>query len=196
MNGALPFLAVGLVLIVLLILLLLRERARDQDRFDCSEGDTTRAALRREALQQLTDRLFGSEDWHFIVKQGSPRLRRLFLQQRTDLALSWLRSVRVDARRLMRIHRARVRTSPRLEPQVELIVAVDYLLFELLCQVIALVIRLRGPVAMGRLVGCADGLSARLYEVITRILPAELAYGNSKGSPASPVQREREGDSS
>jgi hypothetical protein len=187
MNGTLPFLAVGLLLIVLLILLLLRERARDQDRFDGSERDTRPEVLHREALpEQLTDRLFGSEDWHFIVKQGSARLRRLFLQQRTELALSWLRSVRADARRLMRTHRARVRTSPRLEPQVELIVAVDYLLFELLCQVIALVIWLRGPVAMGRLVGCAGGLSARLYEVITRILPAELAYGNSKGGPASP----------
>ncbi len=188
MNGALPFLADGLVLIVLLILLLLRERSTDQARLESSEGDKTLEALRREALlQELTDRLFGSEDWHFIVKQGSAPLRRLFLQQRTALALSWLQTVRANARRLMRIHRAAVRTSPRLEPQVELTVAVDYLLFEVLCQVITLAIWLRGPVAMGRLVGYADDLSARLYEVIaTRMLPPELAYGNTKGGPAPP----------
>jgi hypothetical protein len=185
MNGALPFVAVGLVLIVLLILLLLRT---DQARLESSEGEKTLEALRRGALlQELTDRLFGSEDWHFIVKQGSAPLRRLFLQQRTALALSWLQTVRANARRLMRIHRAAVRTSPRLEPQVELTVAVDYLLFEVLCQVITLAIWLHGPVAMGRLVGYADDLSARLYEVIaTRMLPPELAYENSKGGPAPP----------
>jgi hypothetical protein len=185
MNGALPFLAVGLLLIVLLTLSVLRARAADHALIESSEDDKTLAALRREALlQELTDRLFGSEDWHFIVKQGSARLRRLFLQQRTALALSWLRAVRANARRLVRIHREAVRTSRRLKPQDELTVAVDYLLFEMLCQVISLVIWLRGPVAMGRLVGYADGISARLYEVITKMLPVELAYGNSKGGPA------------
>lgn len=187
MNGALPFLSVGLLLLILLIFSVLRARAADHALIESSEDDKTPAALPREALlQELTDRLFGSEDWHFVDKQGSARLRRLFLQQRTAVALFWLQTVRANARRLIRIHRAAARTSPRLEPHVELILAVDYLLFELLCQVIALVISPRGPVAMSRLVGYADGLFVRLREVITKMLPAELAYGNSKGDPAPP----------
>lgn len=194
MNGALPFLSVGLLLLILLILSVLRARAADRALMESYEEDQTPAALRSEALlQELTDRLFGSEDWHFVVKQGSARLRRVFLQQRTALALSWLRTVRANARRLVRIHRAGARTSPHLEPHVELIVAVDYLLFEMLCQVIALAISLRGPVAMGRLVGYADGLSARLHEVVTKMLPAELAYGNSKDDPAPPGARRARG---
>lgn len=187
MNGALPFLSVGLLLLILLILSVLRARAADRTLVESSEEDKTPAALRREALlQELTDRLFGSEDWHFVDEQGSARLRRLFLQHRTAVALFWLQTVRANVRRLIRIHRAAARTSPRLEPHVELILAVDYLLFEMLCQAIALVISLRGPVAIGRLVGYAGGLSARLHEVITKMRPAELAYGNSKGNPAPP----------
>ena len=187
MMGAWPFLVLGLILLILVILLLHRAIPSDRDPAQSSEDGETQVALFVESFpRQLADRLFGSEDWEFMAKQESRPLKRLFLQQRTALALSWLRGARANATQLMRVHSATARRNSRLEPLVELRVIADYFVFQMLCQVIALVISLRGPVAMGRLVGYAGGLSARLHEVITKMLPAELAYGNSKGNPAPP----------
>jgi hypothetical protein len=184
MSEALPFLGIGLLLIVFLILSLLREKGPDRPVFERSEGDKTPSALHAEPFpQEWTDRLFGSEDRDFIAKQGSARLTRLFLHQRTALALSWLHNVRVHLRKLMRVHRAAVRTNSRLKPLVELRIGVDYLLFEMLCQLIALAIRLRGPVDLKRLVGRLDSLSSQLSEVIMRFSPSELAREDNKHEP-------------
>jgi hypothetical protein len=187
MIGAWPFLALGLLLLVLVILLLRRPMTSGLDSADSSEEQETQAALDAESFpRQLVDGLFGSEDWKFVAKQGSPRVRRLFLQQRTALALSWLRAARANATRLIRVHSAAARKNSRLEPLVELRVIADYLVFQMLCQMIAAVIWFRGPVTMRRLVAYADGLSERLFEVITGVFPARLASGNSKRAPARP----------
>ncbi len=194
MTGAWPFLVLGLFLLILVILLLQRAIPSDRDPAQSSEDGETQVALFVESFpQQLADRLFGSEDWEFIAKQESRRVKRLFLQQRTALALSWLRGARANATQLMRVHSATARKNSRLEPLVELKVIADYFVFQMLCQMIAAIIRVRGPVAMGRLVGYADALSERLYEVITRVLPAELAYENSKRKPAPPGARRARG---
>jgi hypothetical protein len=187
MTGAWPFLALGLLLLVLVIVLLQRAAPSEHDPAEFSEEGETPAALYAESFpQRLVDRLFGSEDWEFMAKQEPARLKRLFLQQRTALALSWVRDARTNATKLIRIHSAVARKNSRLEPLVELRVIADYLVFQILCQLIASVIWLRGPVAMGRLVGYADDLSERLYEVISRAFPAELAYGHSNRQPAPP----------
>lgn len=187
MTGAWPFLVLGLFLLILVILLVQRAIPSDHDPAASSEDGEAQAALFVESFpQQLADRLFGSEDWEFIAKQESRRVKQLFLQQRTALALSWLRGARANATQLIRVHSATARKNSGLQPLVELRVIADYFIFQMLCQAIALVISLHGPVAMRRLVGYADVLSARLREVITKMLPAELAYGNSKGDPAPP----------
>ena len=194
MIGAWPFLVLGLLLLVLVILLLRRPIAWEPDSTDSSEQQQTQAALDAEAFPlQLVDRLFGSEDWEFVAKQDSPRVKRLFLQQRAALALSWLRAARASATRLIRAHSASARKNSRLEPLVELRVIVDYLVFQMLCQMIAAVIRFRGPVAMRRLVGYADRLSERLFEVVPGVFPARLASGNSKRTPARPRAPDQRG---
>jgi len=194
MIGAWPFLAFGLLLLVLVIFMLQRAIPSGHDTAEWPDEGETQAALYAESFpQRLVDRLFGSEDWEFIAKQDSPRLKRLFLQQRTLLALSWLRAARANATKLIRVHSAAARKNSRLEPLVELRVIADYVAFQILCHLIALVIRLRGPVTMRRLVAYADGLSERLYDVITSVLPAELAYENSKRELAPPGARGAKG---
>jgi hypothetical protein len=169
MSGTLPFLAIGLLLIALLILLLLRPKGAAYALSESSQNEDSAPALFAEPFpQQLGDRLFGSEDWDFVVKERSARLRRLFLQQRTALALSWLRGVRGNATKLIRVHSAAARTNSRLEPLVEVRVVVDYLFFQVLCQILALAIWLRGPVNLSRFIRYADDLSKQLYEVSMR----------------------------
>ena len=194
MIGTWAFLLFGLLLLALVILLLQRAMPSANDSEESSEEAETQAPVYAQSFpQRLVDRLFGSEDWEFIAKQESPRLKRLFLRQRTTLALSWLLAAREDATKLIRVHSAAARKNSRLEPLVEFRVIADYVAFQMLCLLIALVIWLRGPVTMRRLVGYADALSERLYEVITRVLPAELAYENSKREPAPPGSQRARG---
>jgi hypothetical protein len=180
MSGALPFLAIGLLLIVVLVVWALRTSAGKRALMESCEDDKSTDAFHAEALpQKLTDRLFGSEDWDFICTHGTAALRHLFLQQRKALALSWLRTVRTNARKLIHSHLTATRTNSRLELLVELRVGIDYLLFVMVCQLIALAIWLRGPIHLGRLIGYTDALSERLHELIARVLPAELASENN-----------------
>lgn len=194
MIEAWPFLAFGLLLLVLVILMLQRAIPSGHDPAGWSEEEETQASLYAESFpQRLVDRVFGSEDWEFIAKQDAPELKRLFLHQRTVLALSWLKAARANATKVIRVHSAAVRKNSLLDPLVELRVIVDYVAFQMLCHLIALVIWLRGPVTMKRLVACADVLSGRLYEVIKRVLPAELAYEDSRRQSAAPGARSVKG---
>ena len=181
MSGALPFFAIGLLLIVVLVVWILRSKADNRSLSESwAEDDRSIAAFYLDALpQKLTDRIFGSEDWDFVSAQGTAGLRRLFLQQRTALALAWIRAVRANAKKLIHTHLTATRTSSRLEPLGELRVGADYLLFVVLCQLIMLAIWLRGPIHLGRLIGYTDALSERLHELIVTVLPAELASENS-----------------
>jgi hypothetical protein len=193
MIGTWAFLLFGLLLLVLVILLLRRAMPSANDSEESEEGETQAPVYAQSFPQRLVDRLFGSEDWEFIAKQESPRLKRLFLRQRTTLALSWLLAARENATKLIRVHSAAARKDSHLEPLVEFRVIADYVAFQMLCLLIALVIWLRGPVTMRRLVGYADALSERLYEVSTRVLPAELAYESGKHEPAPPGSQRARG---
>jgi len=182
MSGALPFLAIGLLLLMLVSAVwILRSSAENRSLSESWEhDDKSIAGFHLDALpQKLTDRIFGSQDWDFVSAQGTAGLRRLFLRQRTALALAWIRAVRANANKLIHTHVTATRTSSRLEPLVELRVGADYLLFVVLCQLIMLAIWLRGPIHLGRLIGYTDTLSERLHELIVRVLPAELASENS-----------------
>lgn len=182
-----PFLALGLLLLILVAFLLRRPTAAVLDSDDLSEGRETQTALGPESFsRQLVEGIFGAEDWEFVSKHGSPRIGRLFLQQRTMIALAWLRASRANATELLRLHSAAVRKSSHLEPLVELRLIADYFLFQTLCQLIAAVVWFRGPVTLRRLVGYADGLSGRFRNLITRAFPAQLVSGSSKGTPARP----------
>jgi len=181
MSGALPFFAIGLLLIVVLVVWILRSRVENRSPLESrQDDDKSIASFHVDALpQRLTDRIFGSEDWDFVSAQETAGLRRLFLQQRTAVALAWIRAVRANATKLIHAHLTATRTSSQLEPLVELRVGADYLLFMMLCQLIALAIWLRGPIHLGRLTRYTDALSERLHELIVRAFPAELSSENN-----------------
>jgi hypothetical protein len=183
-TGAWPFLAIGLLLLGLVLFLLRRSIVLGQDSSESSQNDEFPDAFQAELFpQKLAARLFGLEDWKFIAKQGSAPLRGVFLQQRTPVALFLLRSVRANATRLIRVHSAAARTNFHLEPLVELRVVADYLSIQLLCQVLALWIWLRGPVDLIRLVGYADDLSKQLCDLTMRVFPPGLTAEETKRQP-------------
>jgi hypothetical protein len=178
--GLFPYLVSGLLLLALVAQLFRKKAIENRNLGLSSENEEQETAVQPEEIsQQLTARLFRSEDWDFVAKQGSARLERLFLQQRTALAHAWLRRVRANVRGLMRTHRVAARTSSQLRLREELEVACEYVLFQMLCQCIALLIWFRGPIHLGRVIGYAEGLSERISKIVPGLVPAELKVGSS-----------------
>lgn len=175
MSGALLFLVVGLLLILLLILSVWRTNEEGHARLGSFEDDSFPAVHHAEPLpQELAARLFGPQDQEFIAKQGCTGLKRLFRQQRTELALCWLRAVRTNATDLIRVHSQAARKSSGLVPLVESKVVLEYFGIQMICRFLALVIWLRGPVDLSRLVGYMDDLSMGLYEGATGLFSVQL----------------------
>jgi hypothetical protein len=184
MTGDWPFLVVALLLLVLVFFLLHRSVLSEQHLASSQDSHGVSAAQQLEFFPQLlAERIFGSQDWDFMVRQGSPQHRRLFLQQRRTLALSCLRGARVNATRIMRVHAAAAGRSSQLEPLTEVRIVRDFLVIQALCQMLSLLVWFRGPVHLGRLIGHADKLCKRLCEVTEKLLPAELAAENDGRAP-------------
>ncbi|PYT77455.1 MAG: hypothetical protein DMG40_23485 [Acidobacteria bacterium] len=179
MSAALPFLVLGLLLIVLLILSAVWRHRFTATRYESFQDDRFFAIRHAEPLPPaLAARLFGPEDREFIAKQGCASLKRLFCRQRKELGLCWLRSVRANADRLMRIHNRAAGKNFGLEPLLELKILAEYFAIHAICQILALAICVRGPNNLSRMVAYAGGLSDQLHEGIKQLLPAELAAEN------------------
>src|SRR4029077_11558519 len=144
----------------LLTVLLRRTESTGDDRFTESYDGSSPAALRFEdRRKEILDRIFGGEDWDFVVGHASKEIRRLFLFERKQIALCWLSEIRSRAKAAMYFHVSHAGKSKKLLPMLELKLAFDYLSIRLKCGLIALVLLLRGPVALRRMVGHASHLS-------------------------------------
>lgn len=172
MSVAVLFLVIGLLLIALLTLVSLRIRSADQVSPELPNSDEAAPAFRADVpRQELSERLFGSEDSEFVASQGSDQLKLLFRRQRTALALSWIAEVRRGTAKLMHVHRLSARTSSQLEPLAELRVAANYFLLMFFCRFGALAIWLHGPAGLSGMIRGVDGLSSRLSQIIYTVLP-------------------------
>ena len=174
MSAALPFLAIGLLLIILLIFLLIRSKGSGRSLSESTEDHEALADFQVEPFpQELVGRIFGTEDWNYVSVHESERIQRLFREERKKLAILWLRGTRDQARALMRFHKVHAAKSTGLEPVSEVKLAFDYFLFQLSCEFLAGLIWLYGPTHARRLVGFASGFSDRLRSLAFAILAVE-----------------------
>jgi hypothetical protein len=166
------FLAIGLLLMALLMFV--RVRTADyrvpSELFENGRDDASLDLRIRH--RELTDRLFASDDWEFVLAQDSDQIKRQFRQERRALALAWMGLVRSRTVELMHRHRLLARTSLHLETLVELRLALDYFSFQILWQLVALFICLHGPLGLSTLIHRVDGFSERLSELTKQ--PAEF----------------------
>ena len=167
MTGTLTLLAMGLLLIGLLAVLLRRPEPVGDERFAQLSDDLLSGSLRfEERWEDIADRIFGREDWDFVVSQSSKELRRLFLFERKQIALCWLSAIRNRARAAMRFHLSHARRSRELVALVELRLALDYFSIRLKCELIAFLLLVRGPVALRWMVGQASHLAEQLRRLL------------------------------
>ena len=160
MSGTVALLAVGLLLIGLLAVLLRRTEPSADDCFspseDCSFPPSLKFADRRK---DILDRIFGHEDWEFVLNHGAKEIRRLFLIERKKTALYWLSEIRSLSNATMRFHVYRARKSEKLQPIQEFKLAAKFFAIRAKCGFIAVMLMLRGPVALRSMVGRASRLS-------------------------------------
>jgi len=166
MTGTIIFLALGVILLAtLLAVVLLRETP---DLFLLSSGNQGRESSRiLTALDlnlpsgELAARIFAQEDLDFILREA-PSLERIFLTERTHVAILWLRDARTCMEKVFHFYRMATRHSASLEFWTEIRVARDYFAFLVMSSTLQLLIKQLGPFIV-------RGMVARTFAVADRI---------------------------
>jgi hypothetical protein len=159
-SGTLALLVIGLLLAGLLAVLFRRTEPSADDCFSPSEGFSFLSSVKFEdRRKEILDRIFGHEDWEFVLNHGSREIRRLFLIERKKTALYWLSEIRSLSNAAMRFHVYHARKSEKLQPAQELKLASNFFAIRAKCGFIAVILALRGPVALRSMVGRAFRLS-------------------------------------
>ena len=146
MSDVFLFLAFGLVCLFLLLLWAQRSAETAAGRRETFEPNEVLGAFQLELpVRAFYERIFATEDWNFVSQQALPRVQRQFLADRKAVALAWLRRTRENAGRVMHLHLLAVRGNTSLKPLVEFRLAIHYLVFLLVYDVLRCLIWLRGP---------------------------------------------------
>lgn len=171
MSGTLILLAIG---IVLLAFLSRRSESASGDPRGLSEGASWSPSQQfADRGKKLMDRIFGPEDWDFILSRASKEVQQLFLMERKQIAFCWLSQIRSQAKAALRFHLARSRKSEKLEPMLELRLAVDYFTIRVKCGFIAAILWAQGPVALRRMFEPAGALSNQLRGLVELALKTD-----------------------
>ncbi len=125
---------------------------------------------------ELGERIFGLEDWDFVSRNMPLEIQKTFLRERSILAVSWLRRTRRRVSLVMRAHVAAVQQIEDLQIAPELRLALNYLVFLILCDLLIAWIWLRGPVRTRKMVSQTLRTVARLRgafeQLMARVDPA------------------------
>ena len=146
MSAIAPFLLLGLLLAVLLAIWARRQPGLSTfETKDVSDPDSALEFLRFELLPASVSSVFSRGDWDFVHKTASSAIQRLFLRERTALALFWLGETRRQMRGLMKLHRRAAGALKDLRPDMEARLALRYVAFVVGCDVLRLAVLLWGP---------------------------------------------------
>jgi hypothetical protein len=177
------FVAFGILLILVLLMIARRKEVDER------EGDRAAAPAqceRRNTLQgqELVLRIFSREDREFVFQMRSPRLQRMYKEERRKVALHWVRKTSREVRMIIRTHRLISRLSRNLDAAAEAKLLWQYLELRLICGLLVLFIETFGPHALHDLASYAGELS----QLIGRTLPDSAAANRvaSSENPGTP----------
>lgn len=154
------------IFLVLLLLITANEEGEERSNAAASERSLVERRDARPPLE-LVVRIFSREDRDFISQMRSPRLQRIYKEERRQVALHWVRRTSREACRIMRAHRLNSRQSQDLEVATEASLLFQYLNLRLILGLLGLLIRTFGPHALSDLAAHAG----ELYQRIGRALP-------------------------
>jgi hypothetical protein len=179
-SGMMPGFAFAAVAAFLVLLLLLSTRGeKDEDL-------ATTATRKRDRLgsadalppAELVLRIFSPKDREFIRLMHSPRLQRLYQEERRKVALHWVRRTSREVSAIMRRHRLNSRYSQNVSVVTETKLFGQYLQLRFLCGVLLFLIQFFGPHALADLATYAG----KLYEQLGRAIPDAKSVGQVASS--------------
>ena len=170
MTSTILFLTVGSFLLVVLFLFL-HSGSPSSKISGRSQAQEVLNTLQAELLPDwFVDRLFSREDWEFARSQEAPGILQLFDSGRKSVALSWLRQTRDYVAQLMEFHVRLSRQRPDLSPATEVKLTFEYVQFQLLCKVLAAMIRMMGPVRVRAVAERVADMATHLGDVSEKAL--------------------------
>jgi hypothetical protein len=144
MIGISFFIVAAFLLFLLLLFLGLEEESADEVR--SRTGDQSRHG-RSETIcpREVTHSIFSQEDLEFVRHLGSPRLLRIFREERKGVALHWVRRTSHEIRMIMQEHARSARLSQNLNAAAEAKLFFQYTLLRLTCKLLMIFIRFITP---------------------------------------------------
>jgi len=170
MNQLLPFLGAGLVLFAVLALWARQGFLAPRRGAEVSDPRPFGSGIGTFPHGDLRERIFGLQDWHFVLRETPEEIQRMFQRERTVLVVSWLRRERIRISQVMRAHVGVARQSKDLQLGAEIRLALSYILFLVLCDFLIGLIWLRGPVRTRRIVGLTFHRTARLRAAFEQLM--------------------------
>ncbi len=189
MSQLLPYLGVALLLLVVSALWARQIFRTRKSRTELVVPRERQAAGKSPASREhLGERIFGLQDWDFVSRNMPSEIQKMFLCERAALAISWLRCTRMKISLVMRVHVAAVGQIEDLHVATELKLALNYLVFLILCDLLIAWIWLRGPICTGKIVGqtlrtvawlrgAFEQLMARADPASCRVVGANFDHG-------------------
>lgn len=185
MSQLLPFLLIAAALLVVLLLWALRAGPAGTSPQQLNELRNALNVLHLAVPPGLASRIFAHHDWTFIVTDTPKEVQELFLNERKRLAFLWLGAIKGKVREVMALYRKTVRGQASLQPMVEARLAVQYGFFLLVCELLRLLVWLRGPYQVRRLVSYTEELGEQLS-----VLSIQLVLDPDRISASGPSLRE------
>jgi hypothetical protein len=170
-SQLLPYFGVGLLLLAALVLWARQSLTSRKGSVELSMPcERPRGGASATPRRDLGERIFDPHDWDFVRHETTSEIQRMFQQERTVLAISWLRRTRRQVSLVMRTHAAGVRRSKNLQPAVELKLLLSYLSLVMLCDFLISLVWLRGPVRTRRIVGRTFQWTAQLRAAFEQLI--------------------------
>jgi hypothetical protein len=172
-------LLVGLVLVVSLYFFARRAKPSAEG----SAQQLRKAKQTLDSLQfgllpnDLVERIFAREDLEYVFSAAPPEVRSLFLADRKNIALGWVRRVRAAVLDLMSFHRGHARLHARLSLSTEIRLALNFAGLLTACRLLQITFYLRGPYAAPGMVRTAAAAAGRVCSISEN----SLAFLSVKG---------------
>src|SRR5260370_38494606 len=139
--------------------------------------------------RNLGERIFGPQDWDFVLRETPSEIHQMFQRERTVLALAWLRRTRSKVSQVMRAHVRVAHQSEDLKLATEMRLAVSYLLFLVLCNSLIGWIWLLGPVRTRKIVRqnlqWASQLRSSFEQLMATVDPASCRVVGTNFNPGT-----------
>jgi hypothetical protein len=124
---------------------------------------------------EIGERIFSAADWEIVRSETKGSFARGFRDERTVLALEWLRLLRSQVRSLVDEYRLLARMDGNVRVVDELQMAVQFFLFELTTGLLCWLILIHGPSRVARVFAWSLDSGQELRRMVRQVAPKPSA---------------------